>query len=160
MLASFTTREALSSGALHCLKTIVHPMPSQFHSVFHGFRLSCETNIIVDLKFSLVPGDNCMRPPHTFLVMSNDRDRVPMMYDLLHLESKSFGRIAGESSPGADQEPKTYWLNDARWIPFTESDRDKPVAKPELDNRWRGAYKTVGLKLSSTSGTVNPSVPS
>jgi len=28
--------------------------------VFLGFRLSCESNFIMDLKFSCVPGDNHM----------------------------------------------------------------------------------------------------
>jgi hypothetical protein len=46
----------------------------------------CETNFIMELKFFLVPGDNRMCSPHTFLIMSSDRDCVAMMYDVVHLE--------------------------------------------------------------------------
>jgi hypothetical protein len=77
---------AFSSGALHSLNTIVHPMLSQFYGVFLGLRLSCETNFIMELKFSLVPGDNCICSPHIFFIMSDDRDCVAMMYDVVHLE--------------------------------------------------------------------------
>jgi hypothetical protein len=76
-----------SSGALHYLKTIVHPMLSQFYGVFHSFRLSCETKVVIEFKFPLFPGDNRTRSPHTFFAMSKNRDCVAMMYDLLHLES-------------------------------------------------------------------------
>jgi hypothetical protein len=64
---------APSSGALHYLKTIVHPMFSQFYGVFHSFRLNCETKVVIEFKFSLFPGDKRMRSPHTFVAMSSDR---------------------------------------------------------------------------------------
>jgi len=76
----------LSTRTLHSLKVIVHPMLSQFCGVFLGFHLGWETNFTMQVRFTLVPGDNRMSSPDSLFIIRRDRDYVAMMYDVLHLE--------------------------------------------------------------------------
>lgn len=61
-------------------------MHSQFYGVFLGFRLGWETNWIMQVKFSLLPRDNCMSSPEYLFIIRSDRDCVAMMYDVFHRE--------------------------------------------------------------------------
>ena len=76
----------LSRRTPHSLKVIVHPMLSQFYSVFLGFHLGWETNWIMQVKFSLFPRDNCMPSPDSLFIIRRDHDYVAMMYDVCHRE--------------------------------------------------------------------------
>jgi hypothetical protein len=78
--------DALSRRTSHSLKVIVHPMLSQFYSVFLGFHLGLETNWIMQVKFSLFPRDNCMPSPDSLYIIRRDHDYIAMMYDVLHRE--------------------------------------------------------------------------
>ena len=85
-MAGETARSKHSRRTLHSLKVIVHPMLCQFHGVFLGFHLGWETNCIMQVKFPLVPVDNCMSSPDSLFIIRRDRDYVAMMYDLFHRE--------------------------------------------------------------------------
>jgi hypothetical protein len=80
------TQGKLSGRTPHSLKVIVHPTHSQFYGVFLGFRLGWETNWIMQVKFSLLPRDNCMSSPDSLFIIRSDRDYVAMMYDVFHRE--------------------------------------------------------------------------
>ena len=72
------------SEALHALNAIVHPMLSQFHGVFLGFYLSCETKFIMQIKFSCIPGDSHMGSPSFVFISIGDRDFI-VLIDVFHL---------------------------------------------------------------------------
>jgi hypothetical protein len=78
--------DALSRRTPHSLKVIVHPMFSQFYTVFLGFYLGWETNWIMQAKFPPVPRDNCMPSPDFLFIIRRDHDYVAMMCDVLHRE--------------------------------------------------------------------------
>jgi hypothetical protein len=76
----------LSGRTPHSLEVIVHPMLSQFYGVFLGFHLGWETNWIMQVKFLLLPRDNCVSSPDSLFIIRRDRDYVAMMYDVFHRE--------------------------------------------------------------------------
>ena len=88
-------------GALHSLKTIVHPMLSQFYGVFLGLRLSCETIFIMDLKSSLVPCDirkSCRRQDVDCYDFDLDRQRVETKEKVGRENRKPFTLVSGRKN--------------------------------------------------------------
>jgi hypothetical protein len=67
---------------------MVHPVLSQFYGVFLGFRFSCESNFIMDLKFSCVPGYSHMGSPSSVFIGSGDRDYIAKIRDVFHFEQQ------------------------------------------------------------------------
>ena len=74
--------------ALDALNAIVHPMLSQFYAVFLGFYLSCETNLIMQVKFSCAPGDSHMGSPSSVFIGIGDRDCIVLIRDVFHFKQK------------------------------------------------------------------------
>jgi hypothetical protein len=74
--------------ALDVLNAIVHPMLSQFYAVFLGFYLSCETNFIMQVKFSCAPGDSHMGSPSSVFIGIGDRDCIVLIREVFHFKPK------------------------------------------------------------------------
>jgi hypothetical protein len=73
---------------LDALNAIVHPMLSQFYAVFLGFYLSCETNFIMQVKFSCAPGDSHMGSPSSVVIGIGDRDCIVLIREVFHFKQK------------------------------------------------------------------------
>jgi hypothetical protein len=77
-------------------------MLSQFHAMFLGFYLSCETKFIMQVKFSCVPGDSHMGSPSFVCVGIGDRDFIVLIRDVFHLMALK-KRTCNKMNTRADQ---------------------------------------------------------
>jgi hypothetical protein len=112
---------------LHVLNAIVHPMLSQFYAVFLGFYLSCETNFIMQVKFSRVPGDSHIGSP-TSVFFGIDSDYVVLIRDLFH-----FGNVAN----GGRNIIKYKW------------------ARSPTDSFFSSRYRTIDRCAQTVGGAVS-----
>src|SRR6266536_527631 len=115
-------------------------MLSQFYAVFLGIYLSCETNFIMQGKFSCVPGDSHMGSPSAFFIGIGDRDYIVLIRDVFHFKQK-------DAASGAPQHNQ---------VRMSVKTRPTSFSRPAIDLLIAGSQTADGAGFQfSASGSKN-----